>query len=72
MAGKPALHTWSRREIEAAAAIEPEVVSYVRIRISMKLLKTLIDWAESQGDHIELISAFGQPGDAELKFYRRD
>lgn len=65
------IRTWTRAEIEDAAAADPESASYLRVRISMKLLKAMIDFAASQGDYIEIISAHGSGTDAELKFFRR-
>lgn len=67
------IRTWTRPEIEELAAAEPEYLSYLRVRISAKLLKSLIDFAESHGEYIEIISAHaGNSGvDADLKFFRR-
>lgn len=65
------IRVWTRPEIEEAAAVNPESASYLRVRISMKLLKTLIDWAAEHGDYIEIISAHGHNLDADLKFFRR-
>lgn len=67
------IRTWTRPEIEALALAEPESLSYLRVRISVRLLKSLIDFAAEHGTHIEIISAHaGQNGvDADLKFFRR-
>lgn len=67
------LRVWTRREIEELADKEPESVSYIRIRISVRFMKLLIDFANEHGQEIEIISAHGTPGgDAELHFFRRD
>jgi len=70
---KDVIRAWNRAEIEEAANREPEAASYLRVRISMKLLKALIDLAESNGEFIEIITAHaGRVGeDADLKFFRR-
>jgi hypothetical protein len=68
------IRTWTRSEIEEAAAKNPEGVSYLRVRISMKLLKTLIDWAFEHGEIIEIVSAHPTgptPIDAELHFFKK-
>jgi len=65
------IRVWSRQEIEAAAELVPEETSVVRARISWKLLKLMIDFAASQGDEIEIISARDDPENAELHFFRR-
>lgn len=66
-----AIRVWSRQEIEAAAAVEPEISSMIKTRISMRLLKLLIDYAAERGDYIEIISARGDLENAELHFFRR-
>jgi len=66
-----AIRVWTRKEIEEAAAQYPEHTSMIKTRISFKLLKLLIDYADSQGDQIEVISAHGNLEEAELHFFRR-
>ena len=66
-----AIRVWTRREIEEAAAVTPEHTSMIKVRISMKLLKALIDLAETKDEHIEVISAHGTLEEAELHFFRR-
>lgn len=67
------IRVWTRPEIEEAAQREPEVMSYLRVRITMKLLKLMIDFAESNGELIEIISAHSDSvnHDAQLKFFKR-
>lgn len=66
------VRVWTRKEIEERAAVDPESASYIRMRVSVKFLKTLIDFAAANGEIIEIISARGEIGDAELHFFRRD
>lgn len=70
---KDVVRSWTRPEIEEAAAGPEDVRSYLRVRITMKLLKLMIDFGEANGEYIEIISAHaGKTGeDAELKFFRR-
>ena len=67
-----AIRVWTRKEIEEAAAVTPEHTSSLKVRISLKLLKTIIDFAESNGERIEIVSAHGSLEEAELHFFRRD
>lgn len=68
------LRSWTRPEIEAAAERQPEAASFLRVRISMKLLKTIMDWAYDHGEIIEIVTAQHagpSPVDAELHFFKR-
>jgi hypothetical protein len=67
-----AIRVWTRKEIEEAAERHPEAASSLKVRISLRLLKTIIDFAEANGERIEIISAHGSLDEAELHFFRRD
>lgn len=67
------IRVWTRREIEEAAAIQPEGRTMLRLSISPKLLLLLIDYqSERTGEQVELLSAYGNPDNIELRFFRRD
>ena len=67
------IRVWTRKELEEAAAIEPEGRTMLRVAISPKLLLLLCEWQEKNGDErIEILSAYGDPESVELRFFRRD
>jgi hypothetical protein len=67
------IRVWTRKEIEEAAAVEPEGRTMLRVAISPKLLLMLIDWFdERSGERTEILSAYGNPEACELRWFRRD
>ena len=67
------IRVWSRKELEEAAAVEPEGRTMLRMAISPRALLAVIDWYESRGDErVEVLSAYGDPDRCELRFFKRD
>ena len=66
------IRVWTRKELEEAAAVEPEGRTMLYVSISPKLLLMLIDWQERVGgERVELLSAYGDPLKCELRFFKR-
>ena len=67
------IRVWTRRELKEAAENDPNERSMLRVAISPKLLLLLMDFQEENGgNRVELMSAYGDPLNCELRFYRRD
>lgn len=66
------IRVWTRKELEDAAAIEPEGRVMLRVAVSPKLLLMLIEWQEQKGERVEMVSAYGDPLNCELRFFKRD
>lgn len=66
------IRTWTRPELEAAAAHDPNERTMLRVPITPKLLLLLIDYASQKGERVEMVSAYGEPDACELRFFRRD
>ena len=72
MSGADTLRFWRRAELEEAARVEPEGRTMLRIAASPLFLLRLVEYAEQQGDRIEMVSLYGDPAACEVRFYRRD
>lgn len=66
------IRVWTRRELEEAAAVEPEGRTMIRVAVSPRLLLHLIEFVEQKGERVEMLSAYGDPDRCELRFFRRD
>jgi len=66
------IRIWTRRELEDAAAIEPEGRTMLRVTASPRFLLGLIEFMEQRGERVEMLSAYGDPDRCELRFFRRD
>ena len=65
------IRRWTRRELEDAAAIQPEGATMLRLAITPLALLRLLEWAESQCDRIEMLSLYGDPERCEVRFFRK-
>lgn len=66
------IRVWTRKELEEAAAIEPEGRTLLRVAVSPRFLLSVIDFVEQKGTRVEVLSAIGDPDRCELRFFRRD
>ena len=67
------IRVWTRRELEEAAANDPNERTMLRVAISPKLLLLLMEYQERDGrERVELMSAYGDPLNCELRFFKRD
>ena len=66
------IRVWTRKELEEAAAIEPEGRTMLKVAVSPKLLLMLIEFQEQKGERVEMLSLYGDPDHCELRFFRRD
>lgn len=67
------IRVWTRRELEEAALGDPNERSMLKVSISPKLLLLLMDFQEENGgNRVELMSAYGDPLNCELRFFHRD
>ena len=66
------LHTWTRRELQEAIADDgPIERPAIRLLVSRQVLLALMDLMGQGGDRVELLTAFGDPSQAEIRVYRR-
>lgn len=67
------IRVWTRKELEDAAAVEPEGRTMLRVAVTPRLLLRVIEWTEAQGaERCEVLSAYGNPEACEVRFFRRD
>jgi hypothetical protein len=66
------IRIWTRRDLEEAAAIEPEGRTMLRVLATPLFLLRMVEYAETRGDRIEMLSAYGDPNGCEIRFFRRD
>lgn len=66
------IRTWTRPELEEAAAVRPEGATMVRILATPLVLLRLVEFMEQTGDRIEVLSLYGDPNGCEIRAFRRD
>jgi hypothetical protein len=66
------LRVWSRKELEEAAAIEPEGSTMLKVAATPRFLLGLVEFMEQRGERVELVSLYGDPTACELRLFRRD